>query len=217
MSDRISAYYNSRYYEWQDSLGEFGGWANQTKFAEYIAATDDVMDFGCGGGFLLKGLRCNRKLGVEINPAAIEVAQKNGIEVFQRVDDIPDESLDVVISDNALEHTFRPLDELRSIHKKLRRGGRIILVVPCETVLYRYRPNDINHHLYSWSPMCIGNLCQEAGFSVVESKPYIHKWPPHHRLVAKVGGRWLFEVACRVTGILRPSWFQIRVVGKKID
>jgi len=26
--------------------------------------------------------------------------------------------------------------------------------------------------------MCIGNLDTEAGFSVIESRPYIHKWPP---------------------------------------
>jgi len=217
MNELASKHYNEEYFDWQCSVGEFGGWANQTKFLEYIGSNSDVLDFGCGGGFLLSRLRCRKKVGVEVNPSAAEAAKSRGIEVFNSVAEVPDEYVDVIISNNALEHTLQPLEELRSLHRKLREGGRTIFVVPCESISYHYKPNDINHHLYSWSPMCIGNLFTEAGFSVIESKPYIHKWPPKYRLIARLGGRSIFEIACRLYGRVERSWFQVRVIAEKYN
>lgn len=214
-NDRVSSHYDKAYFERQLPIGEFGGWANQTKFIEYISENDDVLDFGCGSGFLLKGLKCKRKIGIEINPSAMECAKNNGVEVYNNINDIPDECVDVIISNNVLEHTLRPLDELKSLHKKLKYGGKIIFVVPCDSIYYEYKHNDVNNHLYSWSPMNLGNLFKEAGFSVIESKSYIHKWPPKYRLVAKIGGRRFFEIICRISGALRRTWFQVRTVGEK--
>lgn len=215
MSDLVSDHYGKDYFDWQAPLGEFGGWANLTKFAEYISPEDVVLDFGCGGGYLLKNIVCSKKWGVEVNPAAAKTAKENGVEVFGSVAEVPDDSVDVIISNNSLEHTLQPLLELKALHEKLRGSGRIVFVVPCESITYRYRPNDISHHLYSWSPMCIGNLFTEAGFSIVEVEPYIHKWPPQYRFVARVGGRTLFELACRVYGRIERSWFQVRIIAAK--
>ncbi|MDO9067710.1 MAG: class I SAM-dependent methyltransferase [Deltaproteobacteria bacterium] len=215
MSELISTHYDDQYFDWQASIGEFGGWANQSKFIEYISSNSRVLDFGCGGGFLLKGIKCSKKVGVEVNPSAAETARKHGIEVFRSVADVPEGYVDVIISNNALEHTLQPLEELKSLHSKLRIGGKIVFVVPCESISYNYKPKDINHHLYSWSPMCIGNLFTEAGFSLIESKPYIHKWPPKYKLIARVGGRRLFEIACRIYGRIERSWFQVRVIAEK--
>lgn len=117
-------------------------------------------------------MKCNKKVGVEVNPAAAEVLKQNGIEVFQNADDIPDEYVDVEISNSALEHTLHPFEELKSLNRKLRKGGKIIFVVPCEAISHAYKPNDMNHHLFSWSPMCIGNLFTEAGFTLIEAKAY---------------------------------------------
>jgi SAM-dependent methyltransferase len=215
MQDLISTHYDKKYFDWQIHIGEFGGWANQTKFMKYVSINSRVLDFGCGGGFLLKNIECSKKVGVEVNPSAIDTARKNGIEVYGGIEEIPDEYVDVIISDNALEHTLQPLQELKALYRKLIVGGKIIFVVPCEPVSYRYKPNDINHHLYSWSPMCIANLFEEAGFSVIESEPYIHKWPPESRLIARLGGRRIFEMACRIYGRIERSWFQVRVVAEK--
>lgn len=215
MAELVSKHYDEKYFDWQASIGEFGGWANQSKFVDYISSESKVLDFGCGGGFLLKNLNCSKRVGVEVNPAARETAKQNGVEVFARVDDVPDEYVDVVISNHALEHALRPLDELKCLRDKLRAGGKVVFVVPCEAISSRYRPNDVNHHLYTWSPMCLGNLFFEAGFSVIESKAYIHKWPPMYRYIAAWGRRHLFELACRIYGRLARSSFQVRVVAEK--
>jgi SAM-dependent methyltransferase len=207
-------HYDKRYFDWQKSIGEFGGWANKTKFSEYIDKENDVLDFGCGGGFLLKNIECKKKAGVEINPTAAETARNNGLEVYHSSDEVPDEYVDIIISNNALEHTHYPLDELKKLFKKLKPDGKIIFVVPCENISYHYKPNDINQHLYSWSPMGIGNLFSTAGFSVIESKPYIHKWPPDYIKAAKFG-RKVFDMVCRIYGQYERTWFQVRIIAKK--
>jgi SAM-dependent methyltransferase len=208
-------HYGKKYFSWYASWAEFGGWANQSKFWDFIGPHDDVLDFGCGGGYLLREMRCRRKVGIEINPEAITQAQQNGLEVYSSTLDVPDESADVIVSNNALEHTRNPLEELRNLYPKLRPGGRIIFVVPCESVHYLYQPNDINNHLFSWSPMSLGNLFVEAGYDLITSHPYIHRWPPHYQTIARWGGRRIFEMACRFYGRWKRDWTQVRAVARR--
>lgn len=209
-----SNHYDKNYFDWQRPLGEFGGWANLTKFDSYIEENDVVLDFGCGGGYLLNNLKCKKKIGVEVNGSAREIALSLGIEAHEDSSTIPDGSIDKIISNNALEHTLHPLMELKNLYHKLKQGGMIIFVVPCEAITYEYKPNDINHHLYSWSPMCIGNLFTEAGFEVTESKPYIHKWPPNYIEIAKKG-RDAFDKACIEYAQVETTWYQVRCMGVK--
>lgn len=42
--------YDKKYFDWQKTIGEFGGKANLFKFEDNIKNTDTVLDFGCGGG-----------------------------------------------------------------------------------------------------------------------------------------------------------------------
>lgn len=208
-------HYGKEYFDWQSPMGEFGGWADLTKFLPYINVDDIVMDFGCGGGFLLNNIQCRKKIGVDVNPTAIERARQMGIMVYESTAEIADNSLDVVISTNALEHTLHPYQEVAMFYQKLKPGGKIILVVPCESITYRYKMDDVNMHLYSWSPMCLGNLLTTVGFRLIESKPYIHKWPPYYQHIARLGGRKVFDVVCRIFGMMERSWFQVRAIAKK--
>jgi len=213
--DHFSHHYNKDYFAWQDPIGEFGALANKAKFIEYIRKDDHVLDFGCGGGYLLKEINCKEKIGIEVNPSAREVAEGLDIKVVDSVDKVDDDWADVIISNNALEHTLQPLNELKVLHLKLKSSGLIVFIVPCESIKYAYKAGDINHHLYSWSPMCIGNLFTEAGFDVLVVKPYIHKWPPYYRKLARIAGMRFFNLCCRIYGRLERSWFQVRIIAKK--
>jgi SAM-dependent methyltransferase len=213
----VANFYDADYFKYQAPMGEFGGWADSTKFAEYIGPSDTVLDFGCGGGYLLKSLTCARRLGVEINPDAREMALANGVEAYSTTAEVPDGSCDVVISNHALEHTEKPLDELRELLRTLRPGGIAVIVTPSESPYKAYRADDPNHHLYTWSPMNLGNLLATAGFAEVRSTALFHRWPPKvARLIAKTTGRKGFDVACRLYGRVGVTEAQSVAVGKKL-
>jgi len=213
MSRLASKHYDQSYFSWQNSIGEFGGWANNGLFARYIHPEDTVLDFGCGGGWLLKNISCRRRLGVEVNPPAAEAAQKNGLEIYTAVDYVPDGIADVIISNHALEHTLHPLNELKSLKGKLRQNGRVIFIVPCDTVRTEYHPGDVNYHLFTWNPMCLGNLFTEAGYIVDESKPLMHKWSMKFRPLAKFKTRKMFDMASWLYAHINRSSFQVRVMA----
>ncbi len=207
-----SAYYDADYFRWQQDMGSFGGWANSHKFRDSVSQNDTVIDFGCGGGFLLKALTCGRRIGIEPNPSAAESVRRLGIEHFpsptEALQSLGEGAVDVIISTNALEHSLNPLQELRNLRPLLRVGGLIHIVVPCDSISFAYNPRDINRHLFSWSPQNLGNLLSEAGYEVEYSKPYIHKWPPYYTAIAKLG--WpIFDAACRIYGRIETKWYQV--------
>jgi len=218
-----TSHYGAEYFKYQFEIGRFGGWANVTKFSQYIHPGMKVLDFGCGCGHLLANVNCKEKVGVEINPFARAEAEKSGIQTVASTSEIEDGWADIIISNHALEHCQHPLQELQALLPKVASRGLVVFVVPCEAAKNRYRTHDPDHELYSWGPMSLANLFSEAGFTVVESKAYIHCWPPRFvpRLLRSLGGRWLFEVGCRIYGALTylnlspASFSQIRVVARR--
>lgn len=214
-----SAHYNADYFEWQREHGRFGGWANVDKYRATVRPGDTVLDFGCGGGFLLANLECAARVGVEPNPAARACAAGNGVRVFassaEAIAELGPESIDVIISDNAIEHALEPWRELAALKPLLKKGGRFHFVAPCENIGWRYKDDDINQHLYSWSPQSFGNLFKAAGYEVETARPYVHKWPPRiSRHIAKLG-RPVFNAACRIWGQIDRRWFQVEVIGRR--
>ncbi|MFK7967474.1 MAG: class I SAM-dependent methyltransferase [Burkholderiaceae bacterium] len=217
-STNASDYYDADYFKWQESVGRFGGWANADKFSDAVKPTDTVIDFGCGGGFLLAELNCARRIGIEPNDSAAARLAANGVERFSdpraACDGLGEGVADIIISNNALEHTLNPLQEIKDLRRLLKPGGRVVFIVPCDSLRYRYNPKDIHYHLFSWSPQNCGNLFTEAGFEVHTVKPYIHKWPPLYQHIAKLG-KPAFNLACRVYGHLERSWFQVRITATR--
>lgn len=208
-------HYNENFFKWQGTIGEFGGWANLGKFEDFIKEDYIVVDFGSGGGFLLKNVKCKYKVGIEINEKAREKSKEIGVQSMASTNLLEDNYADLIISNNALEHTTHPLEELKELYRILKPNGKIVFVVPCESISNSYSPNDINYHLYSWSPMSIGNLFNEAGFNVLESKALKHKWPPYYEKIARTFGRNIFNIVCRIYARWETTWFQVRVVAEK--
>lgn len=216
---QANTHYDADYFAWQKDMGRLGGWANRDKYARWIKSTDRVLDFGCGGGFLLANLDCAERFGIEPNPAARESASANGAQVFASPADalkaLGTGSIDVIISDNALEHAIEPWRELTAIRPLLKPGGRIHFFVPCENIGWKYKADDINQHLYSWGPQSLGNLFKVAGYEVELSLPYVHKWPPRIAYRLARLGRPVFNLASRITGQIDRRWFQVQVVGRR--
>lgn len=130
----VSKHYDASYFQWQRTVGEFGGVANSFKFKNSIRRGDTVLDFGCGGGFLLKNLDCAVRLGIEINNSAHAQIIENEVLPFSSASQIIEqrgtECVDVIISNHALEHTLDPLGELQSLLPLLKKGAKSISSFP---------------------------------------------------------------------------------------
>jgi SAM-dependent methyltransferase len=168
-----SAHYDERYFAWQNQSIDLKARRKIRTFQPYVQPTDTVLDFGCAGGSLVGGLRAARRIGVEINDVAREAAvSQYDIEGYRSLADVADNTVDVVVTNHTLEHLASPYEALLQIAPKLKPGGRLVIVVPIDDwrAQRRWRPGDINRHLFTWTPMNLGNLLDEAGYAVEEQR-----------------------------------------------
>jgi 2-polyprenyl-3-methyl-5-hydroxy-6-metoxy-1,4-benzoquinol methylase len=212
---KISNEYQADYFAWQSQVGRFGAKANLFKFQKYVKPDYKVLDYGCGGGFLLSELVCERRVGLDINPV---IEAPNGVEIYRQYSILKDlvgsSFFDVVITNHALEHVENPSQALIECFDLLKPGGTIIVVVPSETHWVRYRTNDINKHIVTFAPINLGNLLALTGFDVLSVKRLFHKWPPKHLVIAKLSWRF-FHFLSYLYGILKFNSIQLIAVAKK--
>jgi SAM-dependent methyltransferase len=191
------------YFEYQAAAGELGARLDQWKFEPHLQTEDTVVDFGCGAGALLAALPGDRKIGIEVNEPAAAAARTRGIEVVRGSSDLNDGIADVVISNHALEHARAPFRELSELHRILKPGGRLVLWLPLDDWRVRRRPaDDRDHHLYTWTPLLLRNLLDEARFDVRECRVVAHAWPPMTALVARLPKR-AFDVSAVAWAVMR--------------
>jgi SAM-dependent methyltransferase len=193
----------AEYLAYQRRYGELGARLNLFKFAPHVRPGDAVVDFGCGIGALLERLDAATKTGVEVSEPARREAQSSGLRVVAMVAELEEASADVVISNHALEHTVSPLAELRELRRVLKPGGKLVLWLPIDDWRAQRRPrSDPNHHLYTWTPLLLANLLEEAGYAVEECRVVTHAWPPATARLARLP-RPLFDLLARTWAVLR--------------
>lgn len=196
----------SKYFSWQDRKGEVTGRIEARKFSPYISLGDSVLDFGCGGGRVLKNIKCHRRIGVEINPVARSVAIQQGVECYESLEAVADNSVNVVISNHALEHVLFPIGILKGLINKLQANGLLLVCLPLDDwrTQSRYDSNDIHHHLHTWTPQLLGNSLCEAGFNPTQFSISIltHAWFPRASAVYGKIPELVFDVLCRMYAAL---------------
>ena len=208
------SHYDEKYFTWQSHVGVFGAIANRIKFQKLIKPNQKVLDFGCGGGYMLSAFQNIERFGVEINDVARLEASKN-LKTFKYAKELPDDYFDVIISNHALEHCDNPLMELKELFRSLKKSGLICIVVPIDNKKNKFKKKDKFMHLYSWSPSNLGNILEATGFDVIESKPFIHKWIPFYFRIKKILPWSAFHFLCKIYGRLNHDWWQTRAVAKK--
>lgn len=180
------------------------GVLNRETFAEFIRPTDAILDFGCSSGGLLLSLEAAERIGIEVNPATRAEAAQAGLRVFDSLQSVADQSVDVAISNHALEHVLSPYRTLCDLRRVLRPTGRLVLCVPADDWrnARHWRPGDPDHHVFAWTPLTLGNLLTEAGFVPVFVRMRHRAWPPKHEQLRRLP-RPLWDAACF-------SWATIR-------
>ena len=205
------------YFQIQNEGGDQRGRINARKFIRYIHPDDVVLDFGCGGGHLLRHLDCRRKIGIEPNPAARKIAGSDS-EIYDSLAAVKDSSVNVVISNHVLEHVKAPHQTLQDIGSKLISGGRLIMYLPVDDwrTQRKAKSNNVDRHLYTWTPLLLGNLLDEAGYRINSIKIYTHAWPPGWwQILDKYLPVWIFDGICMGTSLLLKRRQIMAVATKK--
>jgi SAM-dependent methyltransferase len=112
-----------------------------------VSVDDHILDFGAGIGTFAKALSGEGYKISCLEPDATQARLINaaGVPVATRLDDIDDESLDVIYSLNVLEHIEEDGAILTALHGKLRPGGRILIYVPAFHLLYSSMDRKVGH------------------------------------------------------------------------
>lgn len=190
-------------------------------FVEFFSAADRssvVLEMGCGDGFWLEVLRnlgYRNVIGIDISPAALEMATQKGLNV--RLGDLyqleVDDVFDIVLLCDTLEHLPDPREALRRAHRALRTRGTLFLAVPvydslAEQLERRFRGVSRPHqcqrddmtHRHAFTEPALHALLDECHFSVESSYRVGNLLPgKNSKISAWTGGgrfgRWLCIVA----------------------
>lgn len=171
-----------QYFERQKASGVLASKYNEFIFRPFVSSDDDVLDFGCGGGNLLRILNPRTRVGVEINPAARKEASRSGIEVYSSLAEIKEQRFSRVVTSHALEHVPSPYDALCQLRRVLRPDGLLLWLSPMDDCHARHqkvwKPGDFDKHLYAWTPLLMGNLLEESGYHPESISILVHACPP---------------------------------------
>ena len=139
--------------------------------AGWIAPSDVVLDIACGNGEGTARLApaCRTIVGCDLDAGVVGEAQARRIPnaTFDVQDgcalSYPDAFFSAVVSSNTLEHVVDDEAMLRSFHRVLRPGGRLIL----ETPILRRRPFNfplLSSHLREYDKDALMALVERCGF-----------------------------------------------------
>jgi SAM-dependent methyltransferase len=135
-----------------------------------VGADARVLDAGCGSGRLLDELRgYGHVSGLDLDADSVEIARSRGHEdvVQGAVEDLPwpDETFDLVISLDMVEHTADDRVALRELRRVTKPGGRFLMTVPAYQALWS--SHDVfNNHFRRYDRRMLRALAAETGWTI---------------------------------------------------
>ena len=182
IANQAEAFYDKSYTEMLSRADLTIRYRRTYLFLPYVNVTHRVLDFGCGPGNLLATLPAKAKFGVEISEESRALASATGIDVRARLEEFAGERFERIISAHALEHVIDPAEKLAQIRELLEPDGRFVLVLPMNEWSHRpqrkWVPGEKNQHLYTWTPLLLGNLLNVCGFEPLEVRTIHFCNPP---------------------------------------
>ncbi len=133
----------------------------------FIKPSDDlkVLDVGGGNGQFLEWLGVKKATVLDISKSGLTEARRRGFKTIQSDVQgrypVRENSFDIVICFETIEHIEKPVSMLRQIRKCLKPGGMLVLGVP-------NLPADGVHHKKRWYLTDALQALKDAGLKVKE-------------------------------------------------
>lgn len=116
--------------------------------SSHLTGGQRVLDFGAGVG-TFANLFKSRALGnvdcFEIDKAQSQTLIAQGFQNFQNMDDVQDDSYDLIYSLNVFEHIENDKEILHKLSSKLKRGATLFIFVPAWQYLYSDFDKKVGH------------------------------------------------------------------------
>jgi SAM-dependent methyltransferase len=184
--------------KWRDKI-LFNTYA---KYSSNELSQSDVLDVGCGYGWLLDAFEGARTLcGVDIAHHAVEVAAGRKPERFFKQGDVHDpnpfaQKFDLILAINIVEHLWNPEAGIQSISKSAKPGAIVLVHMPTITNwLTRWEYSKLYDsdptHIYRPSGKTVRKLFEAEGFETLRDSYLPHfpavltkLWPVHPAYLA---------------------------------
>ena len=152
------------------------------QFKGLIFKNKSFLDIGFGDGSLLRWAKDQGALisGIEVQENLIANAKEKKIKTYKTIDDVPENSIDIVTMFDVLEHlTKAEISEyLTRIYKKTRKGGKIFIRVPnCQSPAGIALQFGDHTHVTMLSGQYLQAYLIEAGWTKIHFKGAIYVSP----------------------------------------
>jgi len=177
------------------------------------------VDLGCGDGEfsvkVKKQVGCGRMYGVEVWDEAIKKAREKGLKVINsdlnKKLPFEDESFDIVVSNQVLEHLWYPIQFIKEVKRILKNSG--IAVISTENLSSW---DNIAALIFGWTPFSM----QFDGFQKIgnpispHNKEKFDKYPSHMRIFTYGGLKSSFEqIGFKVDGIKGSGYIPFNLIS----
>ena len=179
--------YDEEWNGWKAEATAFDGVRRYDQISSVVQrlAPRKILDVGCGDGRLARAIRascCDVVIhGCDVSTAALTRSEgldrQYSVDLNCEVFPEPDESFDLVIASEVIEHLIMPDRVLGELTRVLRHGGHVLLTVP-NVAFWRFRVQALggevpsvtadDRHLHSFSASLLAHLVRKAGLHVVQ-------------------------------------------------
>ena len=189
--DKVGEYYKSEdYYSHQENKQGFipriYEWVkvinlkNKSKMATRDLTIGKVLDIGCGVGDFLHVMENKgwETTGIEPSEDAKAIAKKRTKAQLlspENIEQIPDESFDLITMWHVLEHVDDLKSEITHLERLLKKGGRLVLALPnfksydAEYYNEKWAAYDVPRHLNHFCKKSIANIFKTSQLQLLKT------------------------------------------------